>query len=60
MFAHWVRLALVVALENKFPGAREAYDYNWRICETGVGNSGIKIGNQGGWAILPDTRASRH
>jgi hypothetical protein len=60
MYAHWVRLALVIALENKLPGAREAYDYNWKICETGIGNGGIKIQNQGGWAILPDSSGRNH
>lgn len=55
MYAHWVRLALVIALESELPGAQDAYDYNWRVCETGAGNRGIRIATKGGWAILPDT-----
>ncbi|HOD81981.1 MAG: hypothetical protein BWX88_04804 [Planctomycetes bacterium ADurb.Bin126] len=54
MYAHWVRLALVIAVENKFPRAQEAYDYNWKICQTGAGNGGIVIRSTGGWAVLPD------
>ena len=53
MYAHWVRLALVIAIDNGFPDAQEAYEYNWKICATGKGNGGIKLSNQGGWALLP-------
>lgn len=55
MYAHWVRLALVVAHEIGLPGAQDAYDHNWEICRTGVGNGGIKISSTAGWAILPQS-----
>lgn len=53
MYAHWVRLALVAAKEIGLPGAQDAYDHNWNICRTGIGNGGIKISSTAGWAVLP-------
>ncbi len=54
-YNHWHRLALVIALENRWPGAREAYDYNWRLGTSG--GDWMQLADNAGWAILPDMPA---
>lgn len=55
MFNHWIRLALVIAVENRWAGAQDAYDFNWRLA-TGPGDW-MKLADHAGWAILPETHA---
>ncbi len=59
LYGHWVRLSLVIALENGWPGAKAAYDYNWSLVGTGrwweSPDGSSNIAYHAGWAILPDT-----
>ena len=58
-YGHWVPLSLVIAMENGWPGAKAAYDYNWSLVGTGrwwqSPDGSSNIAYHAGWAILPDT-----
>jgi hypothetical protein len=51
LYAHWVRLALVIGVEQEFSGAQGAYDFNWPIATNP--SNGVNMINTSGWAVLP-------